>query len=453
MATRAMPATGIDGRRMSVTHSLLSMFDNGGVFATLIISYFWLCTYLYTDIIGNVASLRQSGFEAFPTSGFAKILAIGFCVFPLLWVRRNFKAPSDIIVFQLYLYVYVPTTAYLVMATPMTLTKQLGFLTMTMLALALLELRRVLRTVELDRFPLKENWFIGSLTVSSIALILLFVSVGQVTLDSLDLGTVYERRADIVGVGGRSLLVFAANWSALAIAPLTMLYGLLRRQWWILGIGLLLAVTCYAVTSFRSHLFTPIFAVMICMVLRTAGPRRSGIALLAVALSICLLPLFFDLATGGLATWVIHFRFIGNNGFLSAQYFAFFADAPKGFYQDSFGRFFVTPQYFLPIAELVGSSFSSVAGNHANGNLWADGFGNMGVIGVGFASLSVVLLCWLVDSLGRDLDRIQTSALLIPLIFAISNTSVHSALTSSGGLLVILLLFFMPQSSVRFGEH
>lgn len=452
MATRAVPATGINGRRASATHALLGMFDNGWVFAALIIGYFWLCTYLYTNIIGNIASLRQNGFESFPTSGFAEILALGFCVTPLLWIRRNFKVPSDLIVFQLYLYVYVPTTAYLVMATPMTLSKQLGFLTMTIFAFALLELRRALRTVKLDKFPIKDSRFVGILAVSSIALILLFVTFGEVTEESLDLNTVYERRGDLVGEGGRSLFIFAANWAATAIAPLTMLYGLLRRQWWLLGIGLILAVTCYAVTSYRSHLFTPIFAVMVCMVLRTAGPRRSGIALLVVAWSICLVPLLFDLATGGLATWIIHFRFIGNNGFLSAQYFAFFADAPKGLYQDSLGRFFVTPQYFLPIAELVGSSFS-IAGNHANGNLWADGFGNLGFLGVGFASLSAVLLCWLVDSLGRDLDRTQIGALLIPLTFAISNTAVHSALTSNGGLLVILLLYLMPQSPSRFGER
>ena len=73
------------------------------------------------------------------------------------------------------------------------------------------------------------------------------------------------------------------------------------------------------------------------------------------------------------------------------------------------------------------------------------------VWGVGLASFSAVLFCWLADSLGRDLDRIQVSAMLIPLVFAISNTSVHSALTSNGGLLVILLLYLMPRSYSRSG--
>ncbi len=450
MATRAMSATESDGRLAVSIRAFLGLLDNVFVVSALITSYFWLCTYLYTDIIGDVAPLRQIGFESYPTTGFAQVAALGFCLVPLLWLRRQFEVPSDLIVFQLYLYVYVPTTAYLVMATPMTFERQLGFLTMTLFGLALLELRRGIRTVIFGKLPIREGWFIGILAASSIALIFLIVTVGEVRADSLDLTSVYERRGDIVGGGGRSPLLFAANWAATAIAPLTMIYGLMKRQWWLLGVGLLLAVACFALTSFRSHLFTPIFAVMICMVLRPAGLKRSGIALLLVALSLCLIPLLYDLVTGGLGTWVIHFRFIGNNGFLSAQYFSFFADAPKGLYQDSFGRLFFSPRYFLPIAELVGSSFS-IAGNHANGNLWADGYGNMGVWGVGLASFSAVLFCWLADSLGRDLDRIQVSAMLIPLVFAISNTSVHSALTSNGGLLVILLLYLMPRSYSRSG--
>lgn len=447
-----MPATESDGRFAAAIRPILGVLDNRLVVASLIASYFGLCIYLYTNIIGNVAPLRQIGFESYPTSGFAQAAALGFCLAPLLWLRRQFELPSDLIVFQLYLYVYVPTTAYLVMATPMPLNKQLGFLTMMLLAQALLEMRRGLKAVILGKLPIREDWFIAILGGASIALILLIVIVGEVRADSLDLASVYERRGDIIGGGGRSPLLFAANWAATAIAPLAMIYGLLKRKWWLLGVGLLLAVACFALTSFRSHLFTPIFAVMICIVLLPAGFRRMGIALVLVALSLCLIPLLYDLTTGGLGTWVIHFRFIGNNGFLSAQYFSFFADAPKGLYQDSFGRLFFSPRYFLPIAELVGSSFS-IAGNHANGNLWADGFGNLGVLGVGFASLSAVLLCWLADSLGRDLNKIQVSAMLIPLTFAISNTSVHSALTSNGGLLVLLLLYLMPPSHSGSGDQ
>lgn len=450
MATRAMSAAELDGRLAMSIRTLLRLLDNGFVVAALVASYFWLCIYLYIDIIGNVAPLRQIGFESYPTTSFVQITALCFCLVPLLWLRRQFEVPSDLIVFQLYLYVYVPTTAYLVMATPMTFRQQLSFLTMTLFGLALLELRRGIRSVMFGKLPIGESWFVGLLAASSITLTFLIVALGEVNADSLDLTSVYERRGEIVGGSSRSPLLFAANWAALAIAPLTMIYGVQRRQWWLLGVGLLLALACFALTSFRSHLFTPIFAVMICIVLRPAGLQRSGIALLLVALSLCLMPLLYDLLTGGLGTWVIHFRFIGNNGFLSAQYFYFFADAPKGLYQDSFGRLFFTPRYFLPIAELVGSSFS-IAGNHANGNLWADGYGNLGVWGVGLASFSAVLFCWIADSLGRDLDRFQVNAMLIPLVFAISNTSVHSALTSNGGLLVVVLLYLMPRSYSRSG--
>src|SRR5690242_19684182 len=122
--------------------------------------------------------------------------------------------------------------------------------------------------------------------------------------------------------------------------------------------------------------------------------------MMAVALLLTLLPLALDqlVGEGGFYTWLIHFRFIGNNGFLTAQYFSFFEHAPKGLFQDTFGRFFSAPTYPRPIAEMVGASFS-LDGNHANGNLCADGYGNLGVGGVAFASVSLVLVAWLIDSL------------------------------------------------------
>ena len=116
---------------------------------------------------------------------------------------------------------------------------------------------------------------------------------------------------------------------------------------------------------------------------------------------------------------------------------------PKGLYQDSIGRFFVNPRYQMPIAEVVGTSFS-IAGNHANANLWADGFGNLGFPGMVFASASAVLLCWLVDSFGSRLPPQPVAIASISLSFVLANTAVHSALTSNGGVLVLLLIFLMP---------
>ena len=147
-----------------------------------------------------------------------------------------------------------------------------------------------------------------------------------------------------------------------------------------------------------------------------------------------------------LLTWNFEFRMVGNNGFLSGKYYAFFLDMPKGLYADSVGGMFVSPVYNRPIAEVVGEDFSQLAGNHANANLWADGYGNLGLWGVALSSLEALLLFWLIDSFSRNKDLRLSTALMIPVGFALSNTAVHSMLTSNGGLLLLLLLVVMPRS-------
>ena len=454
MATRAdgtIPSSSGLHLRQRLRH-VLSWLEGLPATALLILIYIWLCAYIYADVISAIAPLRQIGFQAYPALPFSRPLAAIYALLPLLWLRRRFRQPSDLMVLQLYLYVYVPTTIYLTMTTPMNIGDQLGFQTLMLGALATLELRRGLPPISIERFPITPAIFAFGLGAASLVALAILIIGGELTFDMLDLAGVYERRSELIAGQGGSLLLFLANWSSLALAPVCLIYGILSRRWWLVPIGLALATAAFAATSFRSHLFTPVFATMIGFALRQGGARHFALTLILVALALCVFPLLIDWLTGGLTSWIIHFRFIGNNGFLSAQYFTFFSDMPKGLYQDSIGRFFINPRYHLPIAEIVGSSFS-IAGNHANGNLWADGFGNFGLPGVMIASLSALLLCWALDSLGRVVHPLPVVVMSIPLAFAISNTSVHSAMTSNGGVLLLLLLYLMPEISARTREN
>src|SRR3546814_10748347 len=89
--------------------------------------------------------------------------------------------------------------------------------------------------------------------------------------------------------------------------------------------GLAIAVESFAATSFRSHLFVPIFAAGVALTIRAFGIRWFGWVMVSVAIALSVLPLAVDYITGsgGLYRWIVHFRFIGNNGFLTAQYLDF----------------------------------------------------------------------------------------------------------------------------------
>ena len=450
MNTRTASEIGTADSRGWVRGALRAL-DSPLFCALLIVLYVVLCQFIYVDVISNVAALRLVGFEAYEPLPLSGAISIIVALAPLTWLRRRYRAPSDILVFQLYLYVYLPTAIYLTFTTPMPIEMQLKFHLFMLVSMFALELRKFIPLFHLDRLPITLNWFTFGLGVAGITVIGILVYYGEIDSSAFDLDTVYERRADIIADTRHSILLFIANWSSLAIAPLCLYYGFFTKKRWLFAIGLAIAIAAFGVTSFRSHFFTPIFSLGIAICLMIAGARHYAITLIAVAIALCVVPLAWDLYWHGLSSWIVHFRFIGNNGFLSAQYFEFFTDMPKGLYQDSIGRFFVRPQYYQPIAEVVGSYFS-MAGNHANANLWADGFGNLGFAGMLFASASAILVCWLLDSLGQDRHPLPLTVMTISLAFAMSNTAVHSSMTSNGGLLALVLLYLMPATKPSPGK-
>jgi hypothetical protein len=422
-----------------------SILNNLPALALLVSLYAWLNYYIFVDLIGANMDFVKAGFEYYPPVEYSRGLSFIVCLIPLLWLRRTFTQLSDILVFQIYVFVFIPSAIYLTIAIPATLDRQLGVHATLIGAQAILELRRLLPTLSFARFPLNERAYSAVIYLLAITAILAMAYLGEYNADSLDVMTVYERRADTIASQSGSLLPYIANATAASLAPICIVYGILRRHWVLALLGLTIAVESFAATSFRSHLFVPIFSAVVTLSMRSFGLRSFGWLLVGVGIALSVLPLAFDYFTGsgGVYSWIIHFRFIGNNGFLTAQYFDFFEHAARGLYQDSFGRFLFDPQYSRPIAELVGSSFS-IEGNHANGNFWADGYGNMGIGGVAFASFSLVAVCWLLDSLvDRNILPIGIAA-VVSFGFGVANTAVHSVLTSNGGVLLLLLLLIMP---------
>lgn len=437
------PATARGWRRFVAQTS--ERINSLPVVAALVLLYGWLTYFIFVDVIGTNIGFIRAGFQFYPPVEYSRALSFLVTLIPLLWLRRVFHQLSDILVFQVYLFVFVPSVIYLTMAVPATFDRQIGIHATLLGAQALLELRRFLPTLSFARVPLSERMYVALLYLLASVAIVAMLYLGEYSLDNLDLTTVYERRADTITQQSGSILPYIANATVSSLAPICIIYGILRRHWALSLMGMTIAVESFAATSFRSHLFVPLFAAGVALTIRAFGIRWFGWVLVAICLALTILPLVVDflIGSGGIYSWIIHFRFIGNNGFLTAQYFDFFEHAGKGLYQDSFGRFFFDPQYSRPIAELVGSSFS-IEGNHANGNLWADGYGNLGVAGVVVASLSLVFVCWLLDSM-VDRNILPASiAAIVSFGFGVANTAVHSVMTSNGGALLILLLLLMP---------
>lgn len=440
-----------DNGIVSVVEYVLGLINRRVFFTIGVIIYIFLFKYAYTKIISINPIFYNVGFRSYAEQDYSFYYSMILCIIPAFWINRKLERPSDIIVLYMYFFVYLPSCIYLNMSVNLKLDSQIKFGVFLLISIAILETRRMFNLNLFKYIAMKsDRGFLYTLLAVGVAALAIMIFIGHFDLTILTFEDVYERRSALVqdAVGVQRLVFYVANWSALAISPVMIGYSIFRGNRYFLALGLVIAIVAFVVTSFRSHLFLPIFVAALCLPIKYFGRRYIGALLLAVSIILCAAPLAYDLwiDNDGLQTWGIQFRFIGNNGFLSAQYFSFFENMPKGLYYDSFGRFFVERRYFITIAETVGGAFSTDS-NHANANLWADGYGNLGVFGMMFGSLSLVALMAVIDSLGARKDARLVAALCIAPSFAVANTAVHTMLTSSGGALLIVLLMLMPISA------
>ena len=126
MNTRTASEIGTADSRGWVRGALRAL-DSPLFCALLIVLYVVLCQFIYVDVISNVAALRLVGFEAYELLPLSGAISIIVALAPLTWLRRRYRAPSDILVFQLYLYVYLPTSIYFTFTTPIPIYMQLKF--------------------------------------------------------------------------------------------------------------------------------------------------------------------------------------------------------------------------------------------------------------------------------------------------------------------------------------
>jgi hypothetical protein len=129
---------------------------------------------------------------------------------------------------------------------------------------------------------------------------------------------------------------------------------------------------------------------------------------------------------------------------LTGEYFEFFSRNPKALLGHSILKPFVNYPYDLDISNLIGRAYFGSAQTSANANIWADAFGNFGLMGVVGFTFILALVLWLFDSRARGMDRrVVTLMLGIP-AFSLANAGLLTCLLTHGIFFALLIVFVMP---------
>jgi hypothetical protein len=139
-------------------------------------------------------------------------------------------------------------------------------------------------------------------------------------------------------------------------------------------------------------------------------------------------------------------RFLIMPGLLTAGYVAIFSDMEKARWAYAFlSSFFVYPYVGEP-ADIVGAEFFGRSGVHANANILADGFANLGHPGMLLECLVLVVLLWLIDDATRGIPLGVASLVFLVLTLSLADSGIFTSILTDGFLLAIVICACLPRT-------
>ncbi|MGZ8375708.1 MAG: hypothetical protein ACXW05_10500 [Gemmatirosa sp.] len=417
-------------------------------------AFAWLTRYVYADVLATAVVFDYMGVRAAQVSMLEWLPFLLLAVLPALWLPVHLRRPTDIVQLFLFYAVHVQTATLMPFISTSPRGAQLLFCAAVTLALLALDARRLLPALRPPAVrPSRQLFWLGIAAFYVLAFVT-FARSGYLTRESLSAANVYDQRAELQDRAAEIGRVFfyAANWTGAVFAPFLIVVGLHTKRRWLAVAAAVLAFASFVASSNRANYMAIAAATGGYYLLRVTRGRHLGTAMGASFIALTGLLLAVDVRLGvsvagfsvPAVTWQVFHRTFSNNGFLSAIYLDTFRSREAAYYADSFLRWVPGPRLEAAVAQIAGASFTDVLGNHANANLWADAYANLGYLGIAIAAAFTALVFWVYDGVSSRLDRLLAAAALVVPASVLSNTATQTALTSNGLLLLFVLVLAWP---------
>jgi hypothetical protein len=382
--------------------------------------------------------------DASPTVA-ALAVAAALAALPAVVLPTRVERPSTVVVWMLYLAGYVPA-----IVVPVFITGDLGRVLPYQLAMAgsmaLIgaAVRHPPRPIAVTHLTAETfTAVVAGLGLATSAYIA--VNFGIHALPGL--GSVYGARsqftASVAGAAGAGYIV---PWTANAINPILMAWGIARRAPSLVALGLAGQLLVYANTGFKSVLFSillvPIVYVAVARAWRIFG-MLAGIGTAAIVLGSAVASSF----TGEWSVGLVR-RVFATPGQMDWYYFDYFSAHPKYHLSHSFLSFLGSSPYGVDPPLLIGAAYFPGDLPSANAGLWSDAFANFGWLGIVAFTLILILALRGADALGhgRDLRVVAPAMAIAGLTFG--SSAMFTTVLTLGFALAVLLIAVMPPGEV-----
>jgi hypothetical protein len=371
---------------------------------------------------------------------------------PAVWLPTELRRPSDVVLWFLYLFGYVPACAIPIHILGPELWPVLPFLVVLAVAFATLGLTRRIPPVALSWPGLSDRAFSRLLVVLSLGaagyLILIFGSpTGLPNFEN-----VYDIRAGYTAVANATAGAgYIVPWVGNVIFPFLVANGLARSRARLVIVGIAGELLVYGTTGFKTVLFSIFLVPLLYLAVRHAR-RRFGTLLIWAGVAVIGLSVAATWVSGSIWPLALFVeRLLAVPGQITAYYYDFFSSHQTLELSRSFLRWFIAPPYDVDPPYLIGAVYMK-PGTDANANLWADAMANFGLVGIVPFTLVLGGVMWILDSVtsGRDLRVVGPTLGLAGI--TLGNAALFTSILTLGLGLTIGLIALMPRSGSDAAE-
>ncbi|CAG7574081.1 hypothetical protein FB554_2249 [Barrientosiimonas humi] len=414
--------------------------------ALICLALAWVLQKVYRDIVYPQFNYLGYSYQDPQLAPYALALAIVCLCAMLLPVKL--RRPSDTIVWILFVVAGLPAILVPHYGGPLEasqaamLSAQSGAV---MLAITVAARRNPL-SLTLPRISLPVGVFWTGVAVYSLGVYTLIFAQFGVPTSVPNLLDVYDVRGDYrTALEGAAILSYLIPTQAGVVNPIVIARGLQRGKTALILLGLTGQIVIFAASGLKSVILSTPALILFYAILRR--DRFSYGWLIALGTFIGALgSMVADLARGT-ATWtsISVRRFLLTPGLLAAAYVYVFDEAEKGYWAYSFLSSFRTYPYTESPPFMVGRIYFGREGMNSNASLFADGFANLGFLGMAIEGGALIVLLWLVNASTQGLpNALATLTFVVPAI-ALANSSVFTTALTHGLIAGILLSMLMAR--------
>lgn len=409
----------------------------------------------FTPDIYNVV-LNSDNNRSLEEVSFGILLALA----PLLWVPRRLELPSEVFAYLLYLAAYLPFCTVGLQSIAAPLASLFPYILVCAMALiGLFQLARLRPSpIEREGQPLDQVYW-GAVVAALGVIGMAMATIGVDFFQPLALEDIYDLRLirrEQFGSGNPVLVLLGYLISPLnlVLGPLIVRAGLNSRRYPLLLFGAAITYASYQVSGQKDALGACFIVTFAGIAWAGTGGGRFGLApwrVVTTFLVFLLLSPVVDAALddqGMLVSQLTLMRLFIVPGMLGSYWVEFFTDNPHGWYAGGgvlgllFGREEI---YGIGLARVIGLIYGGNEETNANVNMFAEGYAQAGLLGVGVASAVAMLALRLLDRVAVDRDPRVLLPLCVPLAFALTNGHIFGLILSNGLWVLMLLAYVLPR--------